>query len=127
VSENSYFQIIASFLDSGGNANDRPLAQVPYDSARGQFNVGNLPDGSAKSLALPSPTIYQVYVKNLDASQSITVNWTPVGQAQVQAQVLAPGSMLLLWDVIGQGGGVTGVQLTASGAGNVNYEVFLGA
>lgn len=124
---NASFPLVLSLVDSAGLASNQKLADVPYDSALGKFNTDSttLVDNNPHALVLPSPTTYKVYVKNLDNLQTLTVNWTPVGQAQDQAQVLAPGSFMLLWDVSGGGGGVTGVTLTAQ-VGPLTFESVLG-
>lgn len=124
----SSFPVRGWVLDSALNLTPGILAWVPYDSTRGKYDVQQLPDGNPKALVLPfgAAVVYQVYIVNMDPSQTLQVNWTPKGQAQDLAQVLAPGSFLMLWDQQGGPGGVTGVQI--QGQGNpLNFEVFLGS
>jgi hypothetical protein len=122
----STFTLVGSLLDSAGVAGDRVMAAFPYDSQRGRSGTAILPDGAPHALVLPAMTVYQLYLKNLDPVQTLSVSWTPVGSAQDLANVLAPGGFMLLWDVVGGAGGLLGVVLTAS-VGPLNYEFFLGA
>lgn len=77
------------------------------------------------TIPLPvSPTQF-VYIKNLHASQTVTVTWTPNGGASNVVATIEPGSALLLLEAAA-GGGITALSLVASGASTPVEYVLVG-
>ena len=83
--------------------------------------------GGGTVLALPAATVWVVYVKNLHATQNLTVQLTVAGGVQISAAnspILVPGGVFMYWNPAEAAGGVTGVTLVGSGA-NTSAEVLL--
>lgn len=68
---------------------------------------------SPTSITLPGSPVNGLYLKNLHASQTITVTWTPAGGSSNVVKTLQPGGVLVFIDPIA--GGITALSLTASG------------
>jgi hypothetical protein len=80
---------------------------------------------SPVSIALPvSPTNF-LYVKNLHATQTLTVTWTPNGGSSAVVQTLEPGSALLLIQT-SLTAGITALSLTGSGAATTCEYILAG-
>jgi hypothetical protein len=81
------------------------------------------------ALTLPTTTIWVVYVKNLDAAATLTVQVQPTGGALPSAAnspVLPPGGVYIYWAPLETSGGITAVTLKSS-AGPTAAEVLLAA
>lgn len=78
---------------------------------------------SPTSITLPISPVQFLYIKNLHATQTLTVTWTPTGGASATVQTLQPGSIIILLEAA-TGGGITALTLTGSGA-NTNCELVL--
>jgi hypothetical protein len=81
------------------------------------------------SLTLPAATIWVVYVKNLDAAATLTVQVQPTGGALPSAAnspVLPPGAVYIYWAPLETSGGVIAVTLKSS-AGPTAAEILLAA
>lgn len=83
-------------------------------------SVGNV----LTAITLPVSPVQFLYLKNLHATQTITVTWTPTGGVSAIVQTLQPGSYLILGEAA-VGGGITALSLQGSGAGTT-YEMILG-
>ena len=79
-------------------------------------------------IPLPAATVYQVYIKNIDAANKIVVKFTPNGGALVTTVLLKPGDVCIpCWCTSGDGtNGITALTLNASAA-PTSVEFFLGA
>ncbi len=76
------------------------------------LSIGN----SATPLTLPgSPTTF-VYIKNLHATQTLTVTWTPNGGASNVVLTLQPGAFIAFGEVVQGLSGITALSVQASGA-----------
>jgi len=83
--------------------------------------------GAGTVLALPAATVWVVYVKNLHATQNLTVQLTVAGGVQISAAnspILVPGGVFMYWNPAEAAGGITGVTLVGSGA-STSAEVLL--
>jgi hypothetical protein len=70
------------------------LSLLMIGSSFSETNQGSI-GTSPTSIALPvSPTQF-VYVKNLHATQTLTVTWTPTGGTSAVVQTLQPGSVII--------------------------------
>jgi hypothetical protein len=81
------------------------------------------------ALTLPATTIWVVYVKNLDAAATLTVQVQPTGGALPSAAnspVLPPGGVYIYWAPVESSGGITAVTLKSS-AGPTAAEILLAA
>lgn len=95
------------------------FAQAALTGNAGVDTVVNFPPGYA--------TIYNLYIKNNAApgGATITVKWTPTGNANATIIILQPGSFIAVWEVAAAGG-ITA--LTVAGSTNATpYEIFMGA
>ena len=97
------------------------------------FNIGStfLESQSASigtspvSVSLPvSPTQF-LYVKNLHATQTLTVTWTPNGGSSNTVLTLYPGSAILFVEAA-TGAGITALSLTGSSAATTCEYVLAG-
>lgn len=70
---------------------------------------------SPTSIALPITPTQVVYIKNLHASNTVTVTWTPNSGSSNIVITLQPGSMILLNEANATSG-ISALSLTASGA-----------
>lgn len=113
-------------LDSSGAAVlNRQIGYVSYTGVVGGFSVANLGSG-ANVISLPTSPILQLYVRNLHATNTVTVTMTPQGGASAVVQVLGPGATFSFWQTATASTyGITALTLTASGA-NTPVEYFLG-
>jgi hypothetical protein len=85
--------------------------------------------GAGSVVSLPAATVWFVYVKNLHLTQSLTVQLTVAGGAQISAAnspILTPGGVFMYANPGEASGGITGVTLIGSGA-NTSAEVLLAA
>jgi hypothetical protein len=104
---------------------NRQIGYASYNANVGQFQVLNLGSG-ANVITLPASPVLQLYVKNLHATNTVTLIWTPQGGASVTVQVLGPGGVALFWQTAtAVTYGITALTLTASGA-NTPVEMFAG-
>jgi len=81
------------------------------------------------ALTLPAATIWVVYVKNLDATQTLTVQVQPTGgvlPSAANSPVLPPGGVYIYWAPLETSGGITAVTLKSS-SGPMAAEVLLAA
>ena len=77
------------------------------------------------SITLPvSPTQF-VYIKNLHATQTLAVSWTPTGGSSAVIQTLQPGSVVIFSE-LAAGSGFTALSLTGSGAATTCEMVLAG-
>ena len=80
---------------------------------------------SPTSITLPvSPTQF-VYIKNLHATQTLAVSWTPTGGSSAVIQTLQPGSVVIFSE-LAAGSGITALSLTGSGAATTCEMVLAG-
>lgn len=104
---------------------------LQYNSNMGQFTTyTNLGVGlNVIPLPFPNPAV-QVFIKNLDATKTITVGWTTSGAAAVTPViVLNPGEFIMFWQNPTGGAGGTGIvalNLTPSAVPCL-VELFLGS
>lgn len=67
------------------------------------------------TFTLPVSPVQFLYVKNLHGSQTVTVTWTPTGGASNPVLTLEPSAALMFCEPA-SGGGITAMQVVASGA-----------
>jgi hypothetical protein len=111
-------------LLGSSSGNGRTVGPLSLAGTAGQYTQAlNVGVGSTV-LSLPvSPTV-NVYIKNLHATQTVTITATPNGGGGAIIGTLGPGELFLWWG-IAQARGFTAISLTASGA-NTPVEMFLG-
>jgi len=68
---------------------------------------------SPTSITLPVSPVQFLYVKNLHASNTLTVTWTPNGGSSAVILVLQPGSSIQ-FEEVASGSGITALTLTGS-------------
>jgi hypothetical protein len=79
---------------------------------------------SPVAIALPISPIQFLYVKNLHATNTVTVTWTPTSGASATIQTLEPGSAILFCQNV-VGAGITALTVVASGT-NTQIEYIIG-
>lgn len=80
---------------------------------------------SPTSISLPvSPTTF-LYIKNLHATQTLTVTWTPNGGASNIVLTLQPGSWIAFGEAVLGTSGITALSVQGSGAATL-IEYVLG-
>lgn len=104
---------------------NRSTGNPAISATTGTFNTYVACLGGANVLTLPVDPVYQCYIKNLDATKTITVAWTPNEGVGATILLLNPGDQIMFWCSIIAGAGVTGITLTPSAAGAL-VEYFLG-
>jgi hypothetical protein len=107
----------------------RDIGSPQLDSAFGQFSTYDTLVTAAVevTISIPEPAAYCVYVKNLDAANTLSVKWTTQGGVEVVVTVLRPGGVLILWNPsTGATAGITSLKLTPAG-NNQPVEYYLGA
>ena len=81
---------------------------------------------SPTSITLPiSPTTF-VYIKNLHATQTLTVTWTPNGGASNVVVTLQPGSFIAFGEAVLGLSGITALSVQGSGAATLIEYVLAG-
>lgn len=82
--------------------------------------------GADVVINLPVSPALVVYVKNLDAANTLTVKWTPQGGAAATIHVLAPGGAIAFINpVTNASGGITTLTLNPAG-NNQPVEYYIG-
>lgn len=104
-------QMTVTDSTTGIQALQKQLSQVMTGTSFSEAQTISI-GTSATSLTLPLAQANFVYIKNLHASQTVTVSWTPTGGSSATIATLGPGNLI----VLAGANGVTAVSLTASGA-----------
>lgn len=108
---------------------NRGTGNPAFDCNVGAFTTYQQLAAGNTDLQLPKATVYQVYIKNLDSTNTVTVQWTISGGAQLSVCNLTPGDQIIMWcnPAIGSAGaGVSAIRLIAQG-GTALVEYFIGA
>lgn len=75
-------------------------------------------------ITLPGSPATFVYIKNLHATQTVTVTWTPNGGASNVVLTVQPGGFICFGEVVQGLSGITALSLQASGASTpVEYVI----
>jgi hypothetical protein len=90
-------------------------AAMVVGSAFSEVQSLNVGTGSV-SLILPIAVVQFIYIKNLHATQFVSITWTTVASGSSYATTLEPGSVIVISEAT-VGGGVTAISLQASGTG----------
>lgn len=80
---------------------------------------------SPVSIGLPISPITYLYLKNLHATQIITVTWTPNGGSSNVVKTIQPGGVIEFTDANGAGG-ITALSVVANGANTPIEYILLG-
>lgn len=106
---------------------NRGTGNPALDCSVGEFVTYKLLPVGTTVLQLPISPCCQVYIKNLDASNPITIIWLPNGSViGVSVIALNPGDQLILWcDPTKPAPGVTSISIGPTG-GTALIEYFLG-
>jgi hypothetical protein len=79
---------------------------------------------SPVAIALPITPIQFLYIKNLHATNTVTVTWTPLSGTSATIQILEPGSAIIFCQAIA-GAGISALTVVASGT-TTQIEYILG-
>lgn len=74
---------------------------------------------SGTVVPLPALTVFMVYIKNLGATQNLTIQFTAHGGtllSTANSPVLLPGGVFMYWNTSEASNGIDAVTLTASGS-----------
>lgn len=80
---------------------------------------------SPTSIGLPISPVQFLYIKNLHATQTLQVTWTPNGGSSNIVQTLTPGAAILFIQA-GTADGITALSLEGSGAATTCEYVLAG-
>lgn len=108
---------------------NRSTGNPQFDVNFGEFTTyQKLIINGANPITLPGTPVYQVYVRNLDPTNDITVQWTPQSGALVTVCTLKPGDQIILWQKNSGAGssGITALSFSVTTAAGVLVEYFLG-
>lgn len=89
-------------------------------SEASSISIGTTP----VAIALPITPITFLYVKNLHATNTVTVTWTPQGGASATIQTLEPGSAILFSQNVA-GAGISALTVVANST-NTQIEYIIG-
>lgn len=126
MSVTTSFQLGIRQLDSNNGdvlGNGGRVVTGSYVGAFGQYNEALSIPTSATPLTLPGSPVLQLYIKNLDSTNYITVTWTPNGGASNVVKKLYPGNSLFFFDTSASAG-ITALSLQANTAACL-IEMFL--
>jgi hypothetical protein len=122
--------------DSTNNVLVNRTVSPLFDGLFADFvSYAKTPDLATHNLIFPSGfnTMFQVYIRNLDAAGSLLISAIPVGGGLVSFALLGPGDVFVVWAategapaVGGTTQGYTQINITGSAVG-VKYEYYLGA
>lgn len=85
------------------------------------LNIGTSPT----TITLPATNVTYLHMKNLHATQTVTVTWTPSGGASNVVKTIQPGGLIEFLDANGSGG-ITALSVVASGASTPIEYILLG-
>lgn len=102
----------------------KTVPTISFNGVAGQFTEYMQLASGANAITLPVSPCQFVYIKNLHASNTIAVSWTPTGGVTAIVNTLQPGGFILLTQPAA-GSGITVLSLNASGA-STPCEMFLG-
>lgn len=114
------------------DANGLTEARRPWtitDSAPtvGEWLSGSLPDNTNETITLPIAQPRQLMLRNVHASATITVTWTPNGGASATVLVLGPGDVIAFWhSLTGASYGISALKLQSSVNTGTPFELFIG-
>lgn len=98
---------------------NRSTGNPSFDCGNGDFNTYKTLLAGANSIPIPngSTRATQVYIRNLDSANSITVAWAGNLTASATVIILNPGDQIILWcDPTKTNPGITSLNLTPSAA-----------
>ena len=104
---------------------NRGMGNLAFDSNYGAFCYYEKLVVGDNSIQLPNAKAFQIYVKNIDPSLTITVKYTPQGGSQQVSPLLYPGDVFVIWqEVTNASAGITGLIVNSTGTALIEY--FLG-
>lgn len=106
-----------------------PIGNITLSATDASYQSYAQIAAAGTALTLPAATVWVAYVKNLDATATLTVQVQPTGGALPSAAnspVLPPGGAYLYWAPVETSGGIIAVTLKSS-AGTIAAEVLLAA
>jgi len=97
-----------------------------FAGSAGQYTESINITTAGVTITLPISPCLQLYIKNLDASNYITVTWTPAGGGSNVVKAIRPGGFIAFSDLDTAGtAGITALTLQANTAA-CKAEMFLG-
>lgn len=108
-----------SDTDTGTLTGKKIIAAI-FDGTISTIAESRIIPASPTSIGLPVTATQVVYIKNLHATNTVTVTWTRNGGGSVSVVVLEPLSMILLVEA-NTTSGITALSLTASANTPVDY------
>jgi hypothetical protein len=126
-SQNNITLLVNQQDSDGVDIIKRVIGALGYAGVAGEFDTRKAPDTSIHTLDLPTTTVLQVVIHNLDTTYVLDIDGTRNGQSTQHVATLSPGGVFVYWATVsgGTGVGFTELKLTA-GVTNQAYEMFLG-
>jgi hypothetical protein len=105
---------------------NRSTGNPAFTANTGQFSTYVPLATGVNVIPIPQVPACQLYIRNIDPTGTVIVNWTPIGQASAYVIKLWPGDQILFWISTSNSptNGITALSLTASA--NMLVEYFLG-
>lgn len=106
---------------------NRSTGNPAYASNLGLFTTYQALAAGVNNIPLPISPCTQIYIRNIDTTKNIVVNWTPLSTtvAVNVIRLAANGGQIILWLDPAGAEGITALSLTPSAAGCL-VEYFLG-
>src|SRR4051812_6050199 len=104
VSENNLIASINQQDVNGSNVVPARSFSFSYTGVAGELDIRAAPDTSQHTLDLPTPTIYQFFIKNTHATGVITLVGTVTGGSTQTIAKIPPGGMFAYWAVTAANG-----------------------
>ena len=99
VNNNLVATILSTEDDTGNVPINRGCGDLAFDSNFGDFfTYRTFPTGS-QAIFIPgaSPIAFQLYVRNLDPTHSVFVEYTPFGGVLEASPAIGPGDVFIIW------------------------------
>lgn len=105
---------------------NRSTGSPAFNSSVAQFVTYASIPALATGIPLPIAKTVQVYIRNIDPTNSVTVTWTPTPGVTASIITLYPGDQIILWqNTTGVSAGISALSVLAS-ANFCLIEYFLG-
>lgn len=104
----------------------RDIGSPSFAGKTGDFTTYQEFPAAETVIALTVSPALCVYIKNLHATGTVLVKWTPQGGVEASIATLQPGGVLILWNPSTSGSaGITSLKVTPSVA-NCPIEYYIG-
>lgn len=129
MAQNNIFTVTVRAQDSSGTdivGTTGRAVTFTFAGSVGAYTESLSVPTSPTTITLPKSPCLQLYIKNLDASNYVTVTWTPNGGGSNVVKAIRPGGFIAFSDLDTSGSaGITALSLQANTSACL-VEMFLG-